>query len=125
MVHELLNKRKAENMSFDYDRLLDSRAAGRIVASQVSDFLVFQGGRAFTLEVKEMKTGDRLPKGSFPQHPRMLRRDKAGCAGILLVRIADTGQWWQLYVADMPAGVPSWKISELGQKINLSELEFI
>jgi len=121
-VQEILTKWTGEDHTFDFDRLLDSRSAGKIVAAQVSDFLLFYKSRSATLEVKEMKKGLRLPKKSFPQHARMVRREYTGCIGVLIVNTMDTGLWWVLRVTDMPTGAVSWKLDEFGGSFEDVEL---
>ena len=115
-VYDILSSWQKEDRYFDFDRLLDSRSAGKIVAAQVSDFLIFRVGRSATLEVKEIKKGMRLSKGSFPQHPRMVRRELTGCKGFLIVYTVDTDLWWAARVTGMEAGVPSWKLQEIAHK---------
>lgn len=113
-THDILLRWSKKNRQFDFDRLLDSKAAGKLVAAQVSDFLLFYKGRAASLEIKEMKTGLRLPKKSFPQHGRMMRREYAGCRGFLVVNTKDTNLWWVIRVTDMLLGAVSWRVDECG-----------
>ncbi len=120
-VQELLTKWAGESRDFDFDRLLDSRSAGRIVAAQVSDFLLFYKGTSATLEVKEVKSGLRLSKGKYPQHGRMLRRSYTGCKGFVLVNAKDTELWWVMLAHKLPLGKPSWKFSEYGSSFNSAE----
>lgn len=116
-VQEILTKWGKKVRKFDFDRLLDSKAAGTIVAAQVSDFLLFYKGRSATLEVKELKEGLRISKKAYPQHGRMCRRDRAGCKGYLLVHTVSTEQWWVVLADDMTLGSASWL---LGRKLGVS-----
>jgi len=113
-VHDMLLVWEKRNRDFDFDRLLDSKAAGRIVAPQVSDFLLFYRGKSATLEVKEMKSGLRMQRNKFPQHARMVRREYAGCRGFLIVNVIDTDSWWVVRVTKMILGGVSWRLDECG-----------
>lgn len=116
-VYEILTSWMRKDRTFDFDRLLDTRSAGTIVSSQVSDFLLFHKGNAASLEVKEIKDGVRLAKKAFTQHGRMARRERAGCIGFLLVHTVSTEQWWVVLVSNMMLGSPSWKMTN---KLGLS-----
>jgi len=124
-VHNLLRSLATASPEFDFDRLLDSRAAGKIVAAQVSDFLIFYRGHSATLEVKEMKKGLRLTAKDFPQHPRMLRREKAGCKGFVLVYALQTESWWLGRVTEMENGVPSWVLTEVAEEFSSVEAAMV
>ena len=104
-----LFSRKKKDAHFDYDRLLDSKAAGRIVAAQVADFLLFFGGSVAAVEVKEIKKGFRLPKKSFPQLARIRRRMQTGSLGFLVVYTAESSQWFLVDVGCMEDAV-SWEL---------------
>lgn len=113
-VFDILSKWQKAGQNSDFDRLLDSRSAGRIVAAQVADFLLFFQGSSATLEVKEIKKGSRLTKKSFPQLPRMVRRELTGCKGFLIAHTKEDDKWRVVRVANMALGAPSWKLSEVG-----------
>lgn len=106
----LVNKKKGD-INFDFDRLLDSRAAGRIVPAQVSDYLLFFGGKSAALEVKELKKGFRLSKAAFPQRSRMLRRAKAGCLGFALVHTLENDKWMLARIIEFNILQPSWRLT--------------
>ena len=120
-VQALLDQRQREG-KLNYIRLLDARACGRPVPAAPSDFVVFQQGfRGTLLEVKQISKGDRLPKKSFTQLPRMLSMKHA--YSMLLVFLAETDEWWSLRVMDMDPAAASWKIDEeLGVKVKLVEI---
>ena len=90
-VQDALTKFKAAYPFFDFDRLPDTRSAGTLMPSQVSDYTVFCRGQAYSLEVKEISKGFRLPK--FVQLPRMLRREKSGAHGVVLVHFIEHSIW--------------------------------
>ena len=111
-VQEIFTKKRKSNPNFDFDRLLDSRSARTIVAAQVADYLIFHKGKSATVEVKHIKKGLRLTKASFPQHPRMLRREQAGCRGFVITFTAEDDLWRVAQVSHLEVGVPSWKLTE-------------
>jgi penicillin-binding protein-related factor A (putative recombinase) len=95
MVEAELQKIKDADETFDFDRLPDTRAAGRIMPARVSDFTLFFRGATASLEVKEVKSGDvfKVDKKSLSQLPRMKRRALAGCRGFVLVHFLEKGGW--------------------------------
>lgn len=68
----------------EYNRLTDSKAAGRIIKAAPADFEYYQGSivdnpPAFGLiEVKETKHGYRLDRDKLPQLARLRKREKVG-----------------------------------------------
>jgi len=122
-VRALLEERGAEG-KLGFIRLLDARAAGKPVPAQPCDFIVFKHGAAWLLEVKQISKGNRLPKKSFPQLSRMLSM-KAHAHLMLLVFLAETGEWWNMEVVAMDASAASWKVDEnLGYKFSSLEEDF-
>jgi len=112
-VQDELALLRLSNITFDFDRLLDSRAAGRVVAPTVADFTFCYKGRAGALEVKSMKDGHRLAYSKFPQYPRMLRRAGAGGLCLVVVYIEDVKQWRIANVLDLELITKgSWSTSE-------------
>jgi hypothetical protein len=112
VVEDVLKRMKEENPHFDFDRLPDTRAAGRIMPARVSDFLLFfaNEGQAISiaLEVKSLEKGCRLNiKSKFPQLPRMRRRELAGCGGYLLAQVKPLSKWFMLPIAEVPSDVKS------------------
>ncbi len=103
----------------DYDRLPDTRSAGRIMPARVSDFTLFFAGKAASLEVKEMKVKKKGPnirlniKSGFPQFPRMLLRERTGCLGYLLVHNVEMVLWVMVPVTLLPRGVKSFHMDTL------------
>ena len=96
LIEDVLQEMKASDPAFDYDRLPDTRMAGRIMPARVSDFTLFSHGQAISLEVKEIKKDTwrfSLNKSKFPQLPRMRRRELAGCPGLLIVHLIHHGVW--------------------------------
>jgi len=110
-VQKVLVAIQKKDVTFDFDRLLDARAAGRIIPAQVADYLLFSKGKSATLEVKGLKKGFRLTKAAFPQRPRMLRREKAGCSGFALVHTLENDEWMLAEIAEFATLQPSWKLT--------------
>lgn len=93
VVHKALALLRASDLNFDFDRLLDSRAAGKIVTPTVSDFTFCCRGRAGALEAKSTRHDYRLNYSDFPQYPRMLRRARAGGLCLVAVYHSERRQW--------------------------------
>jgi len=114
LVEKALKELKEASAHFDYDRLPDTRSAGRIMPAQVADFTMLYHGKAFCLEVKEVKKGKRLNiKSAFRQYPRMLRRSMAGATGLLLIFSVEEDSWFILDVLDIPKKVKSFSFVDM------------
>jgi len=110
-VQDALVNVQKRDITFDFDRLLDAHAVGRIVPAQVADYLLFFRGKSAALEVKKIKKNFRLSKAAFPQRPRMLRRAKAGCFGFVLVHTLENDSWMLAEIAKFSVLQPSWKLT--------------
>lgn len=114
-VEAALQALKSNFNWFDFDRLPDTRSAGRIMPARVSDFTMFAGGQSFSLEIKELTKGTRLGKADFPQLPRMARRAMAGVHSLLLVHLRELQLWVMIATVAMDANAKSWDILALGK----------
>lgn len=111
-VHEILRDLKTERLDFDFDRLADSRSAGKPLPPTVADFTFCAQGVAGALEVKSTKHDFRLSYGDFPQFPRMKRRVCAGGRCLLVVHHSSTNVWRVVLVAEMETITNgSWDLS--------------
>ena len=110
-VQDTLVSVQKKDVTFDFDRLLDAHAVGRIVPAQVADYLLYFRGKSATLEVKGLKKGFRLSKSAFPQRPRMLRRAKAGCSGFVLAHTLENDKWMLAKIEEFAVLQPSWKLT--------------
>ena len=113
-VGAVLKELKEQTQQFDFDRMLDSRAAGgRMMTPQVSDYTLFFNGKAYALEVKSIQKGLRLKK--FAQLPRMIRREKAGIEGYVVIFTAEDKSWRVVPISwlalDENATAASWLLS--------------
>jgi hypothetical protein len=99
----------------DYSRLLDTRAAGRVVKSAAADFEFFTTGGHGLLEVKETEHEYRLSRDKLPQLPRMRKRELAGGVCIVLVHHSTLKLWRVLRVADLVStgDKGSWNLTEV------------
>ena len=110
LIEAVLAEIKGSDPTFDYDRLPDTRMAGRIMPARVSDFTIFRKGQSFSLEVKEVKKDTwrfSLGKKPFPQFPRMQRRELAGCPGLLIVHLIHHRVWVYVWTRDITQGLKS------------------
>lgn len=104
----------------EFNRLMDSRAAQRIVKSAPADFDFYcrmGNGRYFGLiEVKETKHAFRLSHQALTQYPAMLHREAAGGLCFVLVHHSTTGIWRSVSIAWLQSSYEggSWDLSEVG-----------
>lgn len=100
LVHKQL-KILATQVNFDFERITDAYSSrGGSTVARPGDFLAFQDGKSFVLEIKEVAHDYRLPKGNFKQdqRARMLKRNYAGCHGYVLIFSSTARVWWMLPV---------------------------
>ena len=69
----------------EVDRLMDSRAAGRVVRSAAADFAFYDAGKHGLLEVKSTEHDFRLSRSAITQFPRL--RKRVLCGGVCLVLV--------------------------------------
>lgn len=102
VVHKALNELRAEHLAFDFERLPDSRSAGRPMPATVADFVGCCNGRGFALEVKSTTHPFRLKYGDFSQFQRLRRRIQAGALCLVVVHHSTLGQWRIVDVSTLP-----------------------
>ena len=120
-VKKFLDKRKAEDAHFDYERYYDARSAGGRFPSQIADYgFYFTEGKEKSfhgvIEVKEVEHTFRLPKKNFDpdKFPRLARRRQAGGAIIILVCFMPAKLWRIVpfeYFESLRAQ-PSWDLTD-------------
>ena len=81
----------AKDPAFVAERVQDGRAGGRPGAAVTCDYNVWFRGMGFAVEIKHVAKGTRLKK--FVQYPRMIRREAAGCTGLVIVNFEELG-WY-------------------------------
>lgn len=82
----------------EFERLVDSKAAGRTIKAAPADFDYHCLDSTSTptsglIEVKETEHEYRLARDKLPQLPRMRRRSRCGAKCAVLVLHSTTGQW--------------------------------
>lgn len=101
-VHKMLTRAKEATLTFDFERLLDARAAGKPVPPTVADFVGVSKGCAFALEVKSTAHDFRLNFSDFPQFARMRRRAQAGALCLVAVYHSTIKKWRLVDVTLLP-----------------------
>jgi hypothetical protein len=108
------------------NRLVDTKAAGRIIKSAAADFEYFcnlpHGTYHGLIEVKETEHEYRLARDKVPQLPRL--RKRTNCGGVCLVAIFhSTLKVWRVvdapYLADT-GDKGSWNISNVAAYSDLA-----
>lgn len=105
----------------DWARLMDTKAAGRIVKAAPADFEWFFSGahvRHGLIEVKQTEHTYRLERDKLPQLARLRRRAAAGGHCLVVIMHSETGAWrcvdtdWLMQPNDKGSwdlrGVPEW-----------------
>lgn len=82
----------------EFERLLDTKAAGRTVRAAAADFdfhCLDSHDRPTSglIEVKETEHEYRLARDKLPQLPRLRRRTRCGAKCVILVLHSSTGAW--------------------------------
>ena len=110
LVENLLNEENTRRADFAWHRFPDSKAAGRVIAAQPSDYLVANGKRTFLLEVKALSHAYRLPKDKVRQLATMHKFEAAGVRGVIVVHHYLEGVWRCFLAKDLELGLPSWDL---------------
>lgn len=103
-VHEALTAWAADIGSREFNRLLDARAAGRVVKAAPADFEFFSAGTHGLVEVKSVQHDFRLPRGSVTQIPRLRKRAMAGGVCLVLVYHSTLKLWRAVPVSYLMEG---------------------
>lgn len=110
LVESLLDQENTRRADFAWHRFPDSKAAGRVIAAQPSDYLVANGKRTFLLEVKALSHAYRLPKDKVRQLATMHKFEAAGVRGVIVVHHYLEGVWRCFLAKDLELGLPSWDL---------------
>ena len=96
-VDKYLKAWQAADTRREFTRLLDSKAAGRIIKASAADFEYFARTDMHSvfglIEVKETEHTYRLSRDKLPQLARMRKRTKCGGACYVLVHHSELKQW--------------------------------
>lgn len=110
LVEQLLDEENTRRADFAWHRFPDSRAAGRVIAAQPSDYLVANGKKGLLLEAKALSHAYRLPKDKVRQLATMHKFDAAGVRGVIVVHHYLEGVWRCFRATDLELGLPSWDL---------------
>lgn len=110
LVEQLLDEENTRRADFAWHRFPDSRAAGRVIAAQPSDYLVANGKKGLLLEAKALSHPYRLPKDKVRQLATMHKFDAAGVRGVIVVHHYLEGVWRCFRATDLELGLPSWDL---------------
>ena len=110
LIENLLNEENTRRADFAWHRFPDSKAAGRVIAAQPSDYLVANGKRTFLLEVKALSHAYRLPKDKVSQLATMHKFDAANTKGVIVVNHYLESVWRCFRATDLELGLPSWDL---------------
>jgi hypothetical protein len=100
-VHKALERWVYGRADRDFTRLMDTRAAGRVVKSAAADFEFFTIGAHGLVECKSTEHTHRLARDKVPQLPRMRKRELAGGVCIVLVHHSTLGVWRTVQVKEL------------------------
>lgn len=92
-VHEALTAWAGDIASREFNRLIDTRAAGRIVKAAAADFEFFSAGAHGLIEAKETEHEFRLQRSKITQIPRLRKRAMAGGVCLVLVYHSTLKLW--------------------------------
>lgn len=99
----------------EFNRLTDSKAAGRIIKAAAADFEFFMPKVFGLIEVKETEHEYRLPRDKVPQLARLRKRTNCGGTCVVLVLHSTLGKWricsvpWLATTGDKG----SWNLTDL------------
>lgn len=106
----------------EFNRLVDSKAAGRIIKAAAADFEYYTGEvadvpRHGLIEVKETEHDFRLARAKVPQLARMRKRANCGGLCLVLVHHSVSRKWRAVNVEWLEANGDkgSWNLSGMPQ----------
>ena len=113
-VHKALAKWAEGYADREFNRLLDTRAAGRIVKSAAADFEIFAPGVHGLVEVKEVAHDYRLARDKLPQMARLRKREMAGGLCLVVVHHSTIKLWRIATAAQLAEGGDkgSWNLTD-------------
>lgn len=118
-VQEYLERWEKAAAGREFNRLVDSKAAGRIIKAAAADFEWFCSNCCEDLhgliEVKETQHEYRLSRDKLPQLPRLRKRANAGGTCFVLVNHSTLGKWRLAPVKYLTStgDKGSWNLSDL------------
>jgi penicillin-binding protein-related factor A (putative recombinase) len=114
-VQKYLEKWEADSRDREVERLVDTKAAGRIIRAAAADFAFYCPGAFGLIEVKETKHDYRLERPKITQLPRMRRRAKAGGKCYVVILFSEIDRWRAITADDLMTfgDKGSWNLSHL------------
>ncbi len=103
----------------EFNRLVDTKAAGRIIKSAPADFEYFCSGTYEVshglIEVKQTEHEYRLARDKVPQLPRLRKREKCGGESYVLIFHSTLKKWRCVGVPYLAEGGDkgSWNLTEV------------
>lgn len=99
----------------DFERLADTKSAGRITKQAKADFEALRGGTYVLLECKQTEHGYRLERDRLTQLPRLRKQAAAGAVCVVLVYHSTLKQWRAVDVGWLllPNDKGSWNLTAL------------
>lgn len=117
-VREYLEGWASRDPRRDFDRLVDTKAAGRVIRAAAADFEFFCTNdieaAAGLIEVKETEHPYRLDRKRLTQSARLRKRAKCGCVVVVVVYHSTLKKWRTLsraQVLDTTVG-GSWDLRD-------------
>ena len=118
-VQEYLTWWMAASPWREFNRMVDSKSAGRIIKAAAADFEYFTDSNEDNahglIEVKETEHDYRLARAKVPQLPRLRKREKCGGQSYVVVYHSKTKKWRALTVKYLVENgdVGSWNLAGL------------
>ena len=104
-VREYLEAWASRDTRRDFDRLVDTKAAGRVIRAAAADFEFFCTNgvevAAGLIEVKETEHPYRLDRKRLTQAARLRKRAKCGCTVLVVVYHSTLKKWRTLSSAQV------------------------
>lgn len=113
-VQKYLTRWAAALPKREFNRLADTKAAGRIIKAAPADFDFYAEGNFGLIEVKETKHDYRLERSKVSQLPRLRLRASAGGLCLVLVLHSTLNKWRALLVQELTSfgDKGSWNLTD-------------
>lgn len=104
-----------QHPNHEYNRLVDAKAAGRIIKAAAADFEFYSHAGHGLIEVKETEHEYRLSRDKVPQLARLRKRTNCGGTCVVVVFHSTLGKWricsvpWLTSTGDKG----SWNLTDL------------
>jgi hypothetical protein len=112
-IEQGLNEYNAGILEFAWHRYPDTRSARAYLKAQPADYLVAVQGKAYHLEVKELRHPSRIAKDKISQLPVLLKFALAGLDFAVILHHTELDKWrcvpGSFFEGDIP---PSWDVSQ-------------